>query len=463
MKTRILGNFFLPLIVSLTAACGSGDSSDKKSQFVEITSASRCAIRQGAATPDNCMSEKIEGGSYVTDQNAIHLRGISSAVEDDGCPEPTLGLGGPICFPTFPYNYGMGWINSTNGASGNGNVAFIRLPNDPVGWSTYDPKGVTIGYADPKGVPLEMGSNTIQINTGNSGLRGNAQITITRVVDVTPPTVHHIDTYRSRIVVFFSEQLDPASIVSAINVFDINAQPIPGTSEFNPLKLEAIWRPQSNLSPASSYTARISGVTDWAPNVMIDPYEWSFTTRPSAIDLPAIDPITIPPGSNTKVTIAGAPFCDDLGGTADFGCRIVPQGAPPNIGLTVANDSASISIEIVNQQHIELIDTDGEREKIAIAVFVTNSGADSASVSMRIGLTDENGISQGYAIANTFPFEPGFSGLVAFTANPNFQNVSPMIYHGMLLEVEVAGGPLTFGEFSQANIFPVDPTSHVGN
>lgn len=226
------------------------------------------------------MPEKIEGGSYVTDQNTIHLRGISSAVEDDGCPEPTLGLGGPICIPTFPYNYGMSWINSTSGASGNGDVAFIGLPYDPVGWSTYDPAGVTIGYADPKGVPLEMGSNTIQINTGNSGLRGNAQITITRVVDVTPPTVHHIDTYRSRIVVFFSEQLDPASIVSAINVFDINGQPIPGTSEFNPLKLEAIWRPQSNLSPSSSYTAQISGVTDWAPNVMIDPYEWSFTTLP---------------------------------------------------------------------------------------------------------------------------------------------------------------------------------------
>ena len=164
-----------------------------------------------------------------------------------------------------------------------------------------------------------------------------------------------------------------------------------------------------------------------------------------------------------NVMIAGDPFCDDWGGTSDFGCRIVPQGAPPNIGLTIENSSASISIEILNQQHIELIDTDGDQETMAIAVFVTNSGANSASVSMKIGFTDENGSLIGYAIANTFPFAPGFSGLVAFTAHPNFQNVSPIVYHGMLLNVDVAGGPITFGEFSQANIFPIDPTSNVGN
>jgi hypothetical protein len=164
-----------------------------------------------------------------------------------------------------------------------------------------------------------------------------------------------------------------------------------------------------------------------------------------------------------NVMIEGDPFCDDWGGTSDFGCRIVPQGAPPYIGLTIDNGSASISIKILNQQHIGLIDTDGDRETMAVAVFVTNSGANSASVSMKIGFTDENDSLIGYAIANTFSFAPGFSGLVAFTAHANFQNVSPITYHGMLLNVDVAGGPITFGEFSQANIFPIDPTSSVGS
>jgi len=225
------------------------------------------------------MSEKIEGGSYLTDQNTIHLIGISSATEDDGCPEPTIF--GPPCIPSFPFNYSVGWINSSNDANGRGEVAFLLVPLGPVGWRTYNFFNVSIG----KGIPLEMGSNLIRVTTSNSGLIGNAEITITRVVDVTPPTVHHVDpepggTYGFRILVYFSEQLDPASVVGAINVFDKNTQPIPGTSEFDPLKLIATWRPQSALSPDSSYTARVSFVTDWAPNVMINPYEWSFMTRP---------------------------------------------------------------------------------------------------------------------------------------------------------------------------------------
>jgi hypothetical protein len=169
-------------------------------------------------------------------------------------------------------------------------------------------------------------------------------------------------------------------------------------------------------------------------------------------------------GSNSNnVTITGVPFCDNWGGTADFGCRLVPDGAPPNIGLTVTNDAGSIAIEIANMQHIELIDTDSAKEQIAVVVFVTNNGADSASVSMRMGFTDKNGILMGYSIAYTRSFAPGYSGLVAFTAVPNLQNVSPLVYHGMLLEVDVVGGPLTFGEFSQVNVFPVDSSSSVGN
>jgi hypothetical protein len=232
------------------------------------------------------MLEKIEGGSYVTDQNTIHLSGTSSDPEDTGCPEPTTFDEAFIpCLPVSPYNYQMSWTNSTNGASGNGQVKFVGFSYSSVGWSTYDVTGVTIGYADPKGIPLEMGSNRVQVTTTNSGLNGNAEITITRVVDVTPPTVHSVDpepggTYGWRIVVYFSEQLDPASVITAISVVDDNAQSIAGTSEYDPLKLKVVWRPQSPLIRGSSYTARISGVTDWAPNVMIDTYEWSFTTRP---------------------------------------------------------------------------------------------------------------------------------------------------------------------------------------
>ena len=230
----------LVVTVILVSSCG-GSGSDKKSQVVNITSALRCAFRPGVfiVIPDNCMPEKIEGGSYVTDQNTIHLFGTASATEDDGCPEPTFEL--IICIPTSPVNYGVSWINSRSDASGNGEVAYIGLSNDPVGWTTYDPTGVTLGYADPKGFPLEMGSNTIQITTSNSGLNGNAKITITRVVDVTPPTVYSVDpipdgTYqRMGVTVYFSEQLDPTSVTTALLVVDDIGQPILArTVEFDP-------------------------------------------------------------------------------------------------------------------------------------------------------------------------------------------------------------------------------------
>ena len=163
------------------------------------------------------------------------------------------------------------------------------------------------------------------------------------------------------------------------------------------------------------------------------------------------------------VFFTGTAICDDFGGLGDFGCRIVQQATPLDLALTITDDTASLYVEIENGQYIELIDTDGDPEQIAVAVFVTNNGVDNASVSMKIAFTDENGLSMNYAIATIGTFTPGFSGFVSFSVYPNFQNVSPIIYHGMRLDVDVVGGPITFGEFSQANIFQIDPSSNVGN
>ena len=162
----------------------------------------------------------------------------------------------------------------------------------------------------------------------------------------------------------------------------------------------------------------------------------------------------------SDVLITGTPICDDFGGQAEFGCRIVSQA---DLALTVADDTASIFVGIENSQYIELFDTDGDQETIAVAIFVTNSGTDIATVSMNIGLTDKNGLVTGSASATDFPLNPGFSGLVAFTANIGIENLSPVKYYGMLLNIEVTGGSITFGEFGQANIFPVELTSNVGN
>ena len=276
----------LLVAISFVSGCGGGSGGGEKDkpQSITIKYASRCVVDPIHIFPDlgpsTCMTEAIEGNSYTTDQGSIHLYGIASKAVDDGCPKPSSDYG--ICIPHAPRNYIVSWTNSRNQANGKGKVAFFFIGSEesPVKWNTYGSNAY-----DAKAIPLGMGSNDIHINTSNSGYEGNTTFRITRVVDVIPPKVQNVDpkpggTYGFRIVVNFNEQLDPASLVGAINVFDQDASPIPGTSEFNAGTLEAIWQPESALKPAYSYTARISGVTDQAPNTMIEPYVWSFTTSP---------------------------------------------------------------------------------------------------------------------------------------------------------------------------------------
>lgn len=164
------------------------------------------------------------------------------------------------------------------------------------------------------------------------------------------------------------------------------------------------------------------------------------------------------------VVINGTPICDDFGGLAEFGCRIVPPGAPPDIGLSLKNRTESILVDIGSKQHIELIDSDNIQETIAAAMFVTNNAGLNATVSVTFELTDENGdrVAGVDAIdATPFLFPPGFSGLVAFTASLEVRTLSPVSYHGVRIIASTTAGPVVFGNFSQVNIFEVDGASNV--
>ena len=284
-------------VVLIVSACSSGGGDDEDNeQIVTVASASRCGVwpvsevNDPVNATDNCRFEAIAGTTYETDQPVIHLFGTSPAAEEDGCPEPGLTLGGPVCTPTlFPIDYRLSWINESNGVSGTGDA---RLQQSgiaifgPLRWRSYDSFDFN-NTAIETGIPLNMGPNRIEVTTTNSGLIGSTQVTVTRVLDVTPPTVFRVDpepdetrAFASRIEVYFDEQIDPASLVGAISVFDSMAQPVSGSVEYSALRLRATWRPDTDLDPASTYTARVTGITDLAPNVMLAPFEWSFTTRP---------------------------------------------------------------------------------------------------------------------------------------------------------------------------------------
>jgi len=297
MEVKPFKIVLLFLFTTMLAACGGGGGADQpKTQGVKITVALRCAIDVGGnpqplpiPIPDDCAAEQIDGDRYETDQNAIYLSGVSFKPKSDNCSNPPLTLGGPICIPSVPGDYSVTWTNLTNGESSTGSRQYIGFGLHEglvVRWNTHNARNVSAGLlAYPTGIPLEIGPNTIRVSAAHLGISGNAEIIITRVVDVVPPNVLSVNpepggTYDFRIVVQFSELLDPASTAAALLVADDNGQPAPGMSEFDSLKLAVVWRPQPVLNPDTTYTARVSGVTDLSGNVMITPYEWLFVTRP---------------------------------------------------------------------------------------------------------------------------------------------------------------------------------------
>lgn len=280
-------------IVSVLAACGSDGDSDKE-RNVEITTVLRCGIDQPIhwhpaplQIPDNCPSEPISGRMYETDQSAVHLMGSSFEPESESCSNPPYNS----TLPTLPYlsgSYEVTWKNLTNGASAEGSAQcawdLLSSPDRTVNWSSHKFRHASLPqYLE--GIPLKLGENVIRISAHDSGLRGMAEIKVTRVADITLPAVHSVDpepggTYYFRIVVYFDEQLDLASTMNALLVVDDIGMPVPGMSDYDPLDLAIVWQPQTELDPATTYTAEISGISDLAGNVMAAPYQWSFITPP---------------------------------------------------------------------------------------------------------------------------------------------------------------------------------------
>ncbi len=284
--TVLLGSFVL-----LVGGCGGGGSDGQQPEAVNITSALRCSIGMGGfdlgmvTIPANCGVASIDGDSFETDQSFIHLSGSSFGPESDNCSNPPL-IGVPTCIPIFPGSI-VHWENLSNGASGSGSSGYHIIGFWDPDWfifSTY-PDGAgwsTRNDSYPAGIPLEMGANSIRVSVDDADNSGIDEITVVRVTDVTPPSMYKVDpepggTYYFRVLVYFTEQLDPSDVTNTLQVVDSNGIPTPGVTEYDPLKLTLVWRPAAPLSRGASYTVRLSDIADLAGNTMINPYKWSFT------------------------------------------------------------------------------------------------------------------------------------------------------------------------------------------
>jgi hypothetical protein len=293
-----ISGFVLGLYVLLALGCGgggggSGGGDEQPTGAVDITYALGCSVSMGGGIgwieiPANCGVTGIVGDSFETDQSVIHLSGTSFPPESDNCSNPELTVGGPICIPLFPGS-NVQWENLRNGVSGSGSSGYQRIVfMDPV-WTTFFARPDYAGWSTRNesyvaGIPLEVGANAIRISVSDSNNSGTSEITVTRVTDVTPPSVHSVDPepdgiYGFRVVVYFTEQLDLDSAANALQVADSNGQPISGLPVYDSRYLTLIWRPAQALSRGAAYTARLSGVADISGNTMISAYEWSFTVN----------------------------------------------------------------------------------------------------------------------------------------------------------------------------------------
>lgn len=243
------------LLASLAAGCGGGGDEEP-------------------APPEPwsgvTITDPTEASAYSTDARYLSLGGFSFVPGTYTC---TL-IGGAL-----PAGYSLSWRNEANGETGGGVTKITCLLLVSVLWTTY-------------WIPLEPGDNriTVTVSSAVDNRTGSDTITVTRVPDVTPPTVAGVTPQAdsvsvpltTSVVLQFSEAVDPASIgggnLALIEAASSTAVPVSISQSAD--KAWATMTPAAPLNPGSLYEIRVAGVTDLAGNEMVGVYSSRFSTAP---------------------------------------------------------------------------------------------------------------------------------------------------------------------------------------
>jgi hypothetical protein len=252
----------LPLSL-LISGCGGGDAPGE-------------ATYEGTEGPNSgvgsvWISSPSSNGSYTTAESTIRLKGGSFTPPGSTCPSVTGVL---------PPAFSVTWFNDLNGKSG---AAFTSLSCATIVIASWD----TGDY-----VPLEVGANTIHVTADDgAGNIGRDKIVVTRVLDVTPPTVVSVvPTDGSMGVglgalpyVTFSESMNPGTITAAtITLADGAGLVVPATVTYDDQYFRALLTTTTQLSPNTRYTLTVTtAVRDrTGGNPLAAAYVSSFTTGP---------------------------------------------------------------------------------------------------------------------------------------------------------------------------------------
>lgn len=251
------------LLAALASGCGGG------SEGGEGTGADLRGSGPNAGTGWLLIANPASG-TYQTDQLAVSLSGSSFT--------PV----GASCLPvaSLPAGYQVTWSNNSTGAAGNANRGINCV-------------GAVFVFWNATSIPLAMGINSINVTVVDGmGNVGGDTIAVTRVPDITPPTV--VDVWLSRpgtgstnigrvttVTFAFSEAMDPSTInITTITLTDGANIAVPATVTYDPLSLSATLMPTGLLAANTTYQATVAtGAQDASGgNALAAPYTLSFTT-----------------------------------------------------------------------------------------------------------------------------------------------------------------------------------------
>ena len=246
--TRVFLLGWLSLLLVACGGDGSGDAPPATNELVWITS-------------------PTSGDAYSTDRDTVSLSGGAFVPTGAEC----TGITG-----TMPAGYSVTWTNSTTGASGNAGFYLGCLLQVNVIWETAP-------------IPLALGANAITVTARDaSGNTASDSLVVSRVADVTPPTVVSTAPMdgaigvatNANVVVTFSEPMDAVSVTTLGNITltDRLNNLVPATVSYASGTLSATVDPQATLAYNTLYYVKLtSNVRDTSGNALAAT-TFSFTT-----------------------------------------------------------------------------------------------------------------------------------------------------------------------------------------
>ncbi len=134
----------------------------------------------------------------------------------------------------------------------------------------------------PFGGLRDFAGNSLDINSGG-GFQGvlttaeGEDATSPAVTEVSPPDGTINAPVNSLVAVRFTEPIDPTSVTSNVVTLNAGGSAIAGSIEASSDRLTLTLTPSSDLTPSTTYTVAVSGVTDLVGNTTV-PFTSSFTT-----------------------------------------------------------------------------------------------------------------------------------------------------------------------------------------